>query len=342
MISQTLRTLILITAASAAAFRGIAGEPGRYGVVEFSACYMREEPGYTKELGNQALMGTVVTLGDREGYWRQITTPDPYTAWVDEMSVVEMTEDAVNEYIAAPKYIVLEGISRIFSKASKNSSSLSDLVSGDLLRIALDGKGKPVRKGSFLKVILPSGKEGWVLRRVVAEFGKWAREVKASPERIVAEAKKSVGVPYLWGGNTAKGADCSGLVKGAFFACGLLVPRNTGQQIKLGEAIDASGIFEGDFSSLREGDLVFFGDKETMRPSHVAIYCGDGHIVHSSMIVRVNSLRPADDDYYAGGLDRLIAVRRLLSPSGDGSFVPAGGVIPISLSPFYFPSVNIK
>ena len=190
MLKNNLRTLILITAASAAAFRGIAGDPGRYGVVEFSACYMREEPGYTKELGNQALMGTVVTLGDREGYWRQITTPDPYTAWVDEMSVVEMTEDAVNEYIAAPKYIVLEGISRIFAKASNNSSSLSDLVSGDLLRIALDGKGKPVRKGSFLVCARRNAIEQadeHTSRHIGQQCRPWQKGLPQRADRIEAE-----------------------------------------------------------------------------------------------------------------------------------------------------------
>ena len=53
-----------------------------YGVVEFSANYMRKQPSYTAELGNQSLMGTVVEILDEKGYWLKIKSPEPYTAWV--------------------------------------------------------------------------------------------------------------------------------------------------------------------------------------------------------------------------------------------------------------------
>ena len=62
----------------------------KWAVVEFSANFMREAPDYTAELGDQALMGTVVEILDKSGYWVKIKRPEPYTAWVNEMGLVPM------------------------------------------------------------------------------------------------------------------------------------------------------------------------------------------------------------------------------------------------------------
>lgn len=304
----------------------------RYGIVELSSCYMREEPGYTKELGNQALMGTIVTLGDKTGYWQQITSPEPYTAWVNDMAIVEKTKAEIDEYLAAPKYIVKGEITHLFVSPSKSAGRICDLVSCDLLRICLNDKGRPIKKRGFVKAMLPSGRTGWVPGSDVTDFKAWAESVKATQESIISEAEKFLGVPYLWGGNTTKGTDCSGLARCAYMCNGILLPRNSTQQIKIGDPVDISGVFDGDFSALQPGDLVFFGNRQTGRPTHVAIYYGNGRIIHSSMLVRINSLRPSDPDYYSNGLPRLIAARRILGNADCGK-----GIITILHSPFYFP-----
>lgn len=308
-----------------------ARQDGRYGIIEYSACYMREEPGYTKELGNQALMGTVVKLGEKTGYWQQITSPEPYTAWINDMAVVEKTPAEIEEYIAAPKYLVCGETAHLFKEPSLKAERICDLVMGDLLRICFDRKDRPVKKRGFLKAILPSGRAGWVAAGEVADFEKWANNVNASPESIRETAELFIGVPYLWGGNTIKGTDCSGLVKCAYMNSGILMPRNSSQLIKAGEDVDISGIPEGDFSALEVGDLIFFGNPQTKVPTHVAIYYGDGRIIHSSMTVRINSLRPSDPDYYSNALPRLIAVRRVLGNVDCGK-----GFISIKNSPWYF------
>ena len=102
------------------------------------------------------------------------------------------------------------------------------------------------------------------------------------------------------------------------------------QQIKIGDEVDCSGVASGDFSALKEGDLVLFGNPKTRKVSHVAIYIGDGHIIHSSNIVRINSLRPADPDYYEGGVPRLLTVRRVIGNENCGK-----GIISVKNSPWY-------
>ena len=92
--------------------------------------------------------------------------------------------------------------------------------------------------------------------------------------QIVAEAKKHLGTPYLWGGDTMKGFDCSGFVQYVLKQCGLTIPRTTEQQALVGTLIKKS--------SLRPGDLVFFQNTYRAGISHVGIYIGDNQMIHAS------------------------------------------------------------
>ena len=304
----------------------------RYGVVEFSANYMREAPGFEQENGNQSLMGTVVEILDHDSYWVKIKSPEPYTAWVVNMGIVEMTKEQIDAYVAAPKYIVTAETSHVFVKPDAKGARVCDLVMGDLLRIVYTPKGKATAKKGFLNVLLPSGKTGWVCAKDVKDFTKWVGSLNPTADSVIDIAMLFVGVPYLWGGNTIKGTDCSGLTRSAYMMNGILLPRNTSQQIKVGDEVDFSGVASGDFSNLRRGDLILFGNPTTKRVSHVALYIGDGHIIHSSNVVRINSLRPNDPDYYEDGVPRMLAVRRVLGNVDNGK-----GIVSILKSPWYFP-----
>ncbi len=90
---------------------------------------------------------------------------------------------------------------------------------------------------------------------------------------IIAEtAKRFVGIPYKWGGNTVTdGMDCSGFTKAVYNLCGLSIPRTADSQFREGYPVD--------IDELSEGDLVFFGTGG--RATHVGIYTGDGKMVHA-------------------------------------------------------------
>ena len=93
-------------------------------------------------------------------------------------------------------------------------------------------------------------------------------------EAIVATAKKYIGVPYVWGGSTPSGFDCSGLVQYAFKAQGISLPRTSKQQWTVGTMISKS--------DLKPGDLVFFANTYTSGISHVGIYVGNNQFIHAS------------------------------------------------------------
>jgi cell wall-associated NlpC family hydrolase len=100
------------------------------------------------------------------------------------------------------------------------------------------------------------------------------------------------GEPYLWGGTSTKSCDCSGLSKLSYFHNGIILKRNASQQALTGRRVEAK-----DWPTLRSGDLLFFGNPETGRVTHVAIYDHDGNYVHSSGRVKRNSVDPSSPAY---------------------------------------------
>ena len=191
------------------------------------------------------------------------------------------------------------------------------------------GKRKSVtgKKGRWTAVMLPSGQTGWVrsdqirphegFRSIAMGEGNAESISDRLMEDVIATAFRLKGVPYLWGGMTPKGVDCSGLVRWSCLMNGILLPRNASQMISCGEEVPLTLPQDGNapgIDNLQRGDFVFFGaparDGAKQRVTHVGIYIGNNRIIHSSHLVRVNSLIPGDEDYYENA-HKLIAARRL-------------------------------
>jgi cell wall-associated NlpC family hydrolase len=97
---------------------------------------------------------------------------------------------------------------------------------------------------------------------------------QATGTKIVAEAKKYLGVPYAWGGSTPSGFDCSGFVQYVLQQCGITVPRTTELQVQIGTYINKT--------DLNPGDLVFLQNTYRAGISHVGFYIGNDQMIHAS------------------------------------------------------------
>ena len=262
----------------------LAQEAKQWGIIDFSVSHLRKAPDYESPLETQELMGTVVEIVGKQGWWLQIRTPQPYTAWCTDMGVHRTDEAGIEDWISSRRYIVTSPHSAIYSDRTNRSDVVCDLVEGDVVRAVL-GKshprvryyGLPIRRDGWAKVQTPSGKTGWVRTADVRDFYKWAAENAATADRaaagkaegkevektvgksgkksadkknarkrskaedkaakeretagkaVVETAMRFVGTPYLWGGMSPDGFDCSGLVRFAYFMNGFMLPRNADQ-----------------------------------------------------------------------------------------------------------------
>ena len=294
-----------------------------YGIVCMSTASFNCGGSFSAESGTQALMGMPVRiLEENNDDWYRCINMEGYTAWVITRSVKAMTEEEYKAYLAKPKVFVKTKYSTLYSEKNVNSLPVSDLVWGCIL---ID-EGK---SGAWRKVSVADGRTGYVPASDVVDLKAWIDSAVPTEKNIVETAKQFCGFPYVWGGTSIKGVDCSGLSKSAYFLNGYVLRRDASQQCKTGDSVDVSKFVAGNYtkealSNLRPGDLVFFGRKaengRRERVTHVAIYMGDGMIIHSSNIVRINSLIPGEKDYYAGSR-RMLKARRIIGTADQGKGV---------------------
>ena len=276
-----------------------------YGVVNISVCNLRSTPDFDAEMVSQALLGTPVHIignSDSKPYpWPEIDTPDDYSGWVHYAAITRMSFDEYHAWNAAPKAVVtaLQGV--VYAKSSTRSATISDVVAGDRLKLIK-------KRGAWLKVEFPDGRQGWIQRKVAMVEREWRLKLDQSPEAILATAKSMLGFPYIWAGMSPKGMDCSGYVRTVLFMHDIIIPRDAGPQSKVGEMIE-------DRDALQPGDLVFFGSRrENGRPrvSHVGFYLGDERFIHSLGYVKIGSFNPRDPEYDSYNTDRYLFGGRIL------------------------------
>lgn len=254
---------------------------GRLSVVN-----IRSTAAHKAELVTQALMGMPLRISDTEGDWVKVETPDGYNGWTHRSSVVRKTDAEMNNWRTNSNRYVVTATAQTYGYDNPDTLTathvVTDLVNGDILeRIAVNtGDGKQ------MQMTLPDGRRCWVDADDMTPIAKWADQ-KYDADKILDMARSMMGQPYLWGGTSIKGADCSGLVKLCYLANGIILRRDASQQALTGTKISA-----GDWHSCRRGDLLFFGNGATKKVTHVALYDSDGKYIHSSGRVMRNSLDP--------------------------------------------------
>jgi len=127
----------------------------------------------------------------------------------------------------------------------------------------------------------------------------------AAASRVLNTADRYVGVPYVWGGNTPNGFDCSGFTKYVFAKNGVTLPRTSREQARVGGGVPL------DFGAMRAGDLLLFAEPGEAI-SHVAIYVGSGRIIHASSAMGGVNYLDLDGSYGGWYVQNLVAVRRPL------------------------------
>ncbi len=278
----------------------------KYGVINLSVANLRVNPDHSAEMATQALLGTAVKVFNKKDGWYQIQTPDGYIGWVDQDGVYLMNLESVNNWISSKKIIYTNEFSFVYSSTDKKSRRVSDLVLGDLLKFL----GK---ENSFIKVEYPNGRVGYIEEEFCSEFNDWLTKTIPTEKSIIETAYKFIGMPYFWGGTSAKAMDCSGFSKTVYYMNGILLPRDASQQVLTGELVDTKNGFE----NCKPGDLLFFGKKATNenseRITHVAIYIGNLDFIHSAGEISIDSFDKNKSNFNEYRLKQFIRAKRVLN-----------------------------
>lgn len=256
-----------------------------WALVSISVACLRGEPRSGAELVSQAIMGTPVKVLECDGGMSRVQTPDGYISYVTDSSLQFLSNNEFSAWKKARRMVVTANLSMVYENPEENiDAAVSDLLLGNIVEY----KGE---NGGFFFVSLPDGRTGYVKKTDVKDFSEWAKQ-NFDMQTIERSARRMMGTPYLWGGMSAKMADCSGFVRTAYFSNGIILQRDASQQALTGKKIDPKKWR----TEAEPGDLIFIGTKSG-KVTHVAMYIGNSKYIHSSGRVKINSMDSSADDY---------------------------------------------
>ena len=279
----------------------------KYGIINNSVANLRKNPSHSSELVSQTILGTGVSILKKEGEWYLIQTPDKYISWIDHGGIVPMSKEKYDNYFASDIGVFTRPYGFSYETKKKNKV-VSDLVLGSALKIV-------EIRSKHTKYEYPDGRTAWIENGLMNSISS-IRGMNYSIQNLLENAHSLIGVPYLWGGTSSKGFDCSGYTKSVYLMNGYILPRDASQQVKEGTLVDDSR----NWNLLEAGDLMFFGyyKHDKLRIDHVSIWLGDGYFIQSSKNVRISSVYSDNlnfDDYH---MAKYIESRRIIGSNTEG------------------------
>lgn len=242
-------------------------------------------PSLRAEQVSQLVLGEGASVTGRDGNMLEVTTAlDSQRGWLHRGYVQEVDGGTLDRWLSTAAW----------SEGALLEAGGVALRAPHRARLPLEGSAR---------VRLPDGRPASIRSGAVRPWGEVIREAMAESPAEWAW-REFAGTPYLWGGVTASGIDCSGLVQITFLARGIPLPRDAQQQAAVGEPVEPAAI--------REGDLLFFAETTPERVTHVAIAATTDTIVHST----VEAGQVTREKWIAGSRaaalrERLVMVRRL-------------------------------
>jgi hypothetical protein len=230
-----------------------------YGVCEISVVPIRNKPADVAEIVSQLLFGETYRIIEKRRKWTKVECSfDGYTGWIDakQTKIIEKSVfDKLNEDCAYALELVDNAVTATHFLPVLIGSSLPNY---DGVNFKMDG----ILFHYNGQIIKPS-------------------EIKISLELLYKIARRYLYAPYLWGGRSPFGIDCSGFTQNVFKMIGIHLKRDASQQVEQGEVVDF-------YVEARPGDLAFF-DNSKGKITHVGLILPENQIIHASGKVRIDS-----------------------------------------------------
>ncbi len=229
----------------------------KFGISNISIIPMRFDPSDKAEMTNQILFGEHFKILEARKKWSKIRlSHDNYEGWICNKQFVHISEE---DYL----------------QLNKDTPTITT----DILDIVTKTEHQPIVIGS----VLPKFKSGHaIINNEMYRFDGLTTPGFVKKEKISENALLYLNAPYLWGGRSPLGIDCSGFTQMVYRLQGTKLPRDAYQQAEVGTTL--SFVEES-----QSGDLAFFDDKEG-KIIHVGIILENNHIIHSSGKVRIDRI----------------------------------------------------
>ncbi len=226
----------------------------QFGIVTLPVIPIRDSASHRSEMISQLLFGECFSVSDQTNGWLQIHNKnDDYIGWIEKKQTTEVTESETIEWFNTPKRIVSEIMEEIFCTSSQSKMWIPA------------GVELPLKSSFTIGHLDFSNQQQTVL----------------IPD-VITLTKRFLNAPYLWGGKTMFGFDCSGFSQTIFKTLGHQLPRDAWQQAEMGVGVDF-------LEEVVAGDLAYFHNTEG-KITHVGILLSPSQIIHCSGSVRIDTI----------------------------------------------------
>lgn len=238
---------------------------------------------------SQAIYSTDVAIVEQDGSWLKVRTPDDYMGWIQSAAVIR-----TRPYARSGRVAQVEALFANLYRETNITKHQPEITIPFEARLEVSGDAND----RWLQVRLPDDRTAWVQ----------AGDVTLSPNNnmsvaeLIEWSKRFVGLPYLWGGTSTYGYDCSGFMQMLCRRRGYSLPRDAAPQAQW------TGLKPVEKSDLQPGDLLYFG-ASAQHITHTGMYIGNGQFINATAyqhpIVQIDNL---NDDHWT---KLLVAARRI-------------------------------